>query len=108
MISEFCPYFARQPARGQAAITKINGILQRTNETRQLFATTIAYLSVPSNQQKLTGGNTTCAQFFNELKERLTTDWQNQNFSAGNALQRALELFQTFRDTLRSFVQSRI
>ena len=108
LINEFCPYFAQNPTRGQAAITKLNGILQKTNETRQLFASTIGYLSVPSKQQKLTGGNAACTQFFNELKDRLTTDWQNQNFSAGNALQKALELFQTFRDTLRSFVQSRI
>ena len=106
-INEFCPYFSKNPTRGQTAITKLNEVLQKTNETRQMFTTTIAYLSLPSNQQKLTGGNETCALFFNEIKEKLVTDWQNQNFSGGNALRKALELFQKFRSVLQSFIQSR-
>lgn len=107
ITNEFCTYFARNPTRGQTAITRLNEFLRGNNETQQALPQTIAYLSVPENQQKLTAGGDQCPAFFRELFEKLRTDWQNRRLPPGQVQQKASEIFQRFADILRSIVQSK-
>ncbi|CAF1215052.1 unnamed protein product [Adineta steineri] len=97
-----CSYFVQHPDRAEMAIDKINKTLHITNEMAQIFASTINYLNIPDNQEKLTNSTSTCSTFFNEVKDGLVADMKNNNSTLQNAENKAEEIFNNFQDIFKN------
>ncbi|CAF1215107.1 unnamed protein product [Adineta steineri] len=97
-----CSYFVQYPKQAEMAIDKINKTLHTTNEMAQIFASTINYLNIPDNQEKLTNSTSTCSTFFNEIKDGLVADMKNNNSTLQNAENKAEEIFKNFLDIFKN------
>ncbi len=92
VITAVCSYLAQNPSQASTAIQIINETLQATNQTEQIFTTTINYLNTPANQANLLGGTSTCPSFFSGLKDAIATDLKNANANSADTEHQAMNI----------------
>jgi len=79
--NDICKYLVNHPDRAGILIQKINGTLQKTNETQYIFVLTLNYINSPANQAELINNTSTCLTFFDGFVEAVQTDVKNTNLT---------------------------
>ncbi len=79
--NDICKYLVKHPDRAAILIQKINGTLQKTNETQYIFVLTLNYINSPANQAELIYNSSTCLTFFDGFVEAVQTDVKNTNLT---------------------------
>ena len=100
ITDKVCTYFTKNPERAEKALNKISETMLKKNMTAQAFSQTLAYINTPANRAKLTGGNSTCPTFFNEVKEKLSADCKNQKFNMQDAQKKAMDTLKEWQGML--------
>lgn len=104
MINRICTYLARYPNRTAAAVQKVNETLQNSDQAKQTFVSTIAYLNSAENQQKLVNGAGACPSFFSEIQAAIQSDLSNSTGNAAQTKQKAMDIVNKLTDQLQKSI----